>query len=93
MTWLNRFGLLVLLSTVACAYHNPTAPTPAAADLTSPVHLNLEGSAGTGDAAGTAAIVATVTNSQGTSLADVAVGFSQPGAGPAQPVRSVPSGT
>lgn len=73
-TWLGLFVVIVL--STACAYHNPTQPTPPADDLTAPTTLTLGTMPGTGARSNTTVVTAHVQNLHGTPLTNMIVIFS-----------------
>jgi PKD repeat protein len=75
MRVLRLAGLLALLSSVGCAYHNPTAPSVPAVDPSVPSQVTLGASPGSGTAGGTAIVTARVQNASGVALSNVMVTF------------------
>ena len=68
-------AIVVLLTSTACAYHSPTAPTPPPLDLTRPSTLHLSAAPGQGPAGGTATVTAIVSNIAGTPLASAQASY------------------
>jgi len=75
MNWLRLLAAIALLSSVGCAYDNPTEPSVRPADPSVPSQVTLGASPGSGTSGGTAIVTARVQNVNGAALANVLVTF------------------
>jgi hypothetical protein len=68
-------SVLTLVGIAACAYDNPSQPTPGPVDPRVPAQVTVGAAQGLGTQAGTATVTANVQNANGAPLTDVVVTF------------------